>query len=721
MATPQREITETDAKWFRRRVRCIGAAFALGFGILVWRAVQLQVVQSGELTAGARDQYVRQFEIPGQRGRILDRQNREFAASVDVDSIAIDPTLLKSSAQIEEEEAQKKRRAEERGKAYKAPSGDIVYERGEATRRLAKALGLPEKRVASLLDTRKRFVWLKRQASPQETAAIKATNVAGLTFQKVSKRFYPQRELGAHVIGYSNIDGRGIEGLERVFDDVLKGRHDYVSGVRDRRGRAALMDGTVQADKLTGATLTLTLDSSIQHLTEKALASAVEKSQAAAGMAVVLDPHTGEILALANWPTFNPNSPTTSDNRSRRNRAVVDQMEQGSTLKPITVAAALEEKVVRPDTVFDGEKGAMRIGRHTIHDSHPHDSMTVAEIIKYSSNIGVAKIAQLLGRDKLQSYLKAFGFAEKPGTEMPGEAKGSVPYPRAEIALATQSFGQGMSASILQTAVAYGALANGGRLMKPYLVSRIVDAEGKLLLDRKPQLLRRVVSEKTAREVIDMMELVVEKGGTGTRAYMDDYAVAAKSGTAQKVDPNGGYSKTKRIASFAGIVPADAPRLVIAVTLDEPSTNVYGGVVAAPPFKEIARGALVHLGIPPRAKPAEQQDDGTEVPLIGRGGRMAVVSRARLAGAFAMAQQVSSGDEDEGFVEEEGVVASSDAVREGMIRVPGVCGLTARAAARALLEADLDPVMNGFGLVVEQTPPVGASVRRGTTVSMRLK
>lgn len=720
----ERQTASLEARaprWIGLRIAILGALFALALGALAWRAIQLQVVQNLALSAEARDQYDRRIEIPGQRGRIIDRQGREFAASVDVDSAYIDPSMLKSQAQLQEEEAEKRKRAEAKGKIYKPSVSSEIREREEAIRRLSRALGVSTERMGRLLDTSRRFVWLKRRATHQEVAAIKAANVAGVGFQKESRRFYPQRELAAHVLGYSNIDGQGIEGLERVFDDVLRGKRDYVAGLRDARGRPALMDGAVPADKLTGATLTLTIDSVIQHLTEKALSAAVTRAKGLAGMAVVLDPRTGEILALANVPTFNPNTPARFEVSARRNRAVVDQMEQGSTLKPITVAAALEEGLVQPDTVFDGENGRMRIGRHTINDSHPHGAMTVAEIIQVSSNIGVTKIAQRLGRERLQAYHRAFGFAERPGTELPGEARGSVPYPRAEIALATQSFGQGMSASILQTAVAYGALANGGNLMKPYLVSRIVDAEGKLLLDRRPEIARRVVSAKTARQVLDMMQLVVERGGTGRAARLDDYPVAAKSGTAQKVDPNGGYSKTKRIASFAGMVPADDPRLVIAVTIDEPTTSVYGGVVAAPVFKEIAQGALVHLGVPPRV--ITQSSTVAMSAEKTRSERAASANRARLAGAFAMAMQMPELDEatGDGFVEEDGSQSPEGEVLSSMSRVPNVFGMSARAAVSALLSADLDPMLSGHGRAISQTPPPGANVRKGAPVTVKLE
>ncbi|MGI5861187.1 MAG: penicillin-binding protein [Myxococcales bacterium] len=681
--------SKTDAhavRWIRTRVLALACAFVPVFGALVYRAVQLQVIENPKLTGMARDQYDRQITLPGRRGAILDRRGSSLAATVDVDSVYANPSEIedpRSAAQI-----------------------------------LGKALKLDPRKLVPTLSGLRQFAWIKRHVTPQEAAAIKAANLKGIAFVKEPRRFYPQRELAAHVLGFSGVDAKGLEGLELVFDEKLQGKPQAISGVRDARGRAAFVDGAVPAEQLAGASITLTLDSAIQYHTEKVLQAAVTKAEAAAGIAVVLDPSTGEILALANVPTFNPNDPGRYQRKALRNRAIADQFEPGSTFKVFTVAAALEEQVVRPTTIIDCEKGRYRIGRHTIHDHGGYAEIDVGRILQVSSNIGVAKIAEKLGREKLQAYHRAFGFGEKPGTNLPGEARGSLPYPRADIALATQSFGQGLSASAVQIAAGIGAVANGGVLMRPYLVAKVETPDGKVLLENKPKAVRRPISQETAAEVLRMMKTVVERGGTAPLARMDDYEVAGKTGTAQKADPvTGGYSVDKRTASFVGIVPADAPRLVILVVIDEPKTDVYGGVVAAPAFKEIAQGALAHLGVPPSPRAKARAVASAPPPQKGPSGSEA---RSRLASAFAMAavRQSLGAVPSEGFVEEEG---SEQAPPEGSTRVPDVQGLTARAAVKALVSAQLEPALIGSGRAVGQTPPAGTSVKKGSRVAVRLE
>ncbi len=681
--------SKTDAnavRWIRTRVLVLAFVFVPVFGALVYRAIQLQVVENPKLTGMARDQYDRQITLPGRRGAILDRRGSSLAATVDVDSVWANPSEIedaRSAAQI-----------------------------------LGKALKLDPRKLESTLSGARQFAWVKRHVTPQEAAAIKAANLKGISFVKEPRRFYPQRELAAHVLGFSGIDAKGLEGLELVFDEELKGKPQAISGLRDARGRAAFVEGAVPAEQLAGASLTLTLDSAIQYQTEKVLQAAVTKAEAAAGIAVVLDPSTGELLALANVPTFNPNDPGRYQRKALRNRAVTDQFEPGSTFKVFTVAAALEEQAVRPTSLLDCEKGHYRIGRHTIHDHGGYAEIDVGRILQVSSNIGVAKIAEKLGRERLQAYHRAFGFGEKPGTNLPGEARGSLPFPRAEVALATQSFGQGLSASALQIAAGVGAVANGGTLMRPFLVSKVVTADGKVLLENKPEAVRRAVSRETAAEVLRMMKTVVERGGTAPLARMDDYEVAGKTGTAQKADPvTGGYSVDKRTASFVGVVPADAPRLVILVVIDEPKTDVYGGIVAAPAFKEIAQAALAHLGVPPSPSAKARAVASPAQPEKGSSGSAA---RSRLASAFAMAAVRPSlgAIPSEGFVEELG---SEQAPVEGATRVPDVQGLTARAAVKALVAAQLEPSLVGSGRAIGQTPPAGTSVKKGSRVAVRLE
>lgn len=665
------------------RVAIIAAAFVPLFGAVAYRAVQLQIFEGAKLASMANDQSIRNTVIPGRRGSIYDRRGVALAASVEVDSIFIDPSE--------------------------------VPEHRKAARELARALKIDAARLEAAMGASRRFAWVKRQVTEQEVTAVKALGLPGLGFLKEPRRFYPQRELAAHVLGFPSIDGEGIEGLELALDGVLKGKPRSVSGLRDARGRSAIVEGAISTESVEGASVTLTLDKAIQYLTEKSLAAAVQKANAAAGTAVVLDPATGELLALANVPTFNPNDPSRAPRAALRNRAVSDQFEPGSTIKAFTVAGALEDRAIRPGNSIFCENGHFKIGRHTIHDHGGYGELSVGEIIQVSSNIGAAKIADKLGREKLQATLRAFGFGEKPGTGLQGEARGSLPFPRAQIALATQSFGQGMTASAVQVAAAYGALANGGALMRPYLVSRVVDPDGGVLEQRGPEKVRQAVSAATARELVKMMKLVVEKEGTAPLARMDEYEVAGKTGTAQKADPQtGGYSVDKRTASFVGVVPADSPRLVILVVIDEPKGDVYGGLVAAPAFKEIAQGALAHLGVPPSAsKQAEK------MLAASKAADVAPAVDSRLTGAFAMAAvqpALRALAAEDGFVEDGAVTE-----REGSATVPDVHGLTARAAVKVLAAAELEPSLMGSGKAIGQTPPAGTTVRKGARVAVRLE
>lgn len=666
------------------RVTLLALAFVPLFGAVIWRAVKLQVVDGEKLSSLAKDQWSRQVNLPGRRGAVYDRRGVELAASVEVDSIFVDPAELTDAK--------------------------------KAAHDLGHAVSVDPAHLEAAFGASKHFAWVKRQVSETEAAQVKALGIPGVGVIKEPRRFYPQRELAAHVLGFPSVDGEGIEGIELAYDGVLKGRPQSIAGLRDARGREAIVEGTLPTSATEGAAITLTLDKVIQYQTEKSLAAAVTKAEAASGMAVVLDPATGEVLALANVPTYNPNDPSRSPKSAIRDRVVVDQFEPGSTLKVFTIAGALEEKVVKPSSTFFCENGKYAIGKHTIHDHGGYGDLEVSKIIQVSSNIGAAKIAEKLGRERLQSYQRAFGFGERPGTGLSGEAKGSLPFPRAEIALATASFGQGVTVSALQLASAYAAIANGGQLMRPWLVARVTDSDG-VLEQRGPEKIRQVISPSTSQEMLKMMRLVVEKGGTAPLARMDDWEVAGKTGTAQKADPaTGGYSVDKRTASFVGIVPAEAPRLVILVVIDEPKGDVFGGLVAAPAFKEIAQGALAHLGVPPSAsKLAEKviasKDDGAVKPE-------APVVDGKLAGAFAMAavQPNLPALAEEGFVED-----GEPRPEEETAVVPDVQGLNARGAVKALAAAWLEPALLGSGKAIGQTPPAGTSVRKGTRVAVRLE
>jgi cell division protein FtsI (penicillin-binding protein 3) len=651
------------ARWMRVRMKLLGATFLFLLAVVLARAVQLQVFERQALMDMARDQYVREIEIPARRGDVFDRRGVPLAQSVEVDSVWADPSLLPDLPR--------------------------------AARDLARPLHVDPRELLERLSKSRRFAWVKRRAKPDEVAAVKAMKLRGIGFAREPSRFYPQRELAAHVLGMTGTDGRGLEGLELAFEDELSGQSSRVGGLRDARGRKLLTQGAGDPMQRQGASVTLTLDRHLQYVSEKALGKAVSDARAVAGVAVVLDPRTGELLALANYPTFNPNTPAHAPKEVLRNRAALDTFEPGSTFKAFVVAAALEEKSLRADELFYCEKGAWTLGRHVINDTHPHEWLTPRRILQVSSNICAAKIAQRLGRETLARYYADLGFGQRSGLALPGEGRGVVPFPRGEIALATQAFGQGLTATAVQLAAAYGALAHGGMLMRPYLVSRVIDPDGVVLLENQPTPVRQVVSPRTAHQVISMLESVVEKEGTAPRAYLEEYRVAGKTGTAQKADPVArGYSD-KRIASFVGVLPAEAPRAVILVVVDEPKTDVYGGLVAAPAFKEIARAAMPYLGVVPSRPSTETRS---------------VAAAARPSPTASAAPSVSAA-----------IPALTEAVARGEVRVPDLAGRAGREAIASLLAASLNPRVEGTGRVISQVPPAGARVAKGARVTVQME
>ncbi len=690
------EHPATDGRWLRLRLRLVALLFFSLLALVLGRAVNLQVFDREKLRELAEDQYVRQIDIPARRGDIFDRKGTPLAQSVDVDSIFVDPSML-PDAPLPPPAA-----------GRTAPS---------SVRELARRLHLDVEELWARLARARRFAWLKRQAVRDEVEAVQALGWPATGFTKEPRRFYPQRELAAQVVGMVGREGRGLEGLERAFDEELTGQSGQVLGLQDAKGRRLFIGGGASTVDRQGASLSLTLDGGLQYVAEKSLAKAVEDSKGAAGMAVVLDPRTGELLALANWPRFNPNTLLPGDIKGGglRNRAALDEFEPGSTFKAFLVAAALEAKAIKTEDIFFCENGEWKVGPYPINDTHPNGWLTPARVLQVSSNICAGKIAQVLGREGLVQAYARFGFGERAQLALPGEGKGQVPFPKAEVSLITQSFGQGLTATAVQLAAAYGALANDGVLMRPYLVSRVVDPDGVVLLDNRPTPLRQVVSARTARTVLTMLEGVVEKEGTAPRARMDAYRVAGKTGTAQKADPVvRGYSD-KRIASFIGVVPADRPRLVILVVIDEPKTDIYGGLVAAPAFKEIAQHAMPYLGVAPgnAAKASAAMLPPVPPPAVPVRGGVAGVGQGE-AGPGGAGQARGRG-------REEGISSSvTGHVGEGSVQVPDLTGQVGREAVAKLLAAALEPRLSGSGRVVFQSPPPGARVERGSRVTLEM-
>jgi len=563
-------MRDRKEKWVRIRIRLIGGVFAFFFAITSARAFYLQVINKEKLVKLAEKQYQKIVPLTPVRGVIYDRNNAPLAVSIEMDSCYAEPRNIEN-----------------------------IRETAES---LSHLLGMPRSVLEKKLNGSRNFAWLLRRMPPDQARKIRELELDGIGFVKETKRFYPNGEVAGHVIGFTGLDPDGLEGIELKYNSTILGSIGYLVTERDALGRDINRKETVVTKASKGHNVTLTLDKNIQYITEKELAKAVNESGAKGGMALVMEPQSGRVLAMANYPGFNPNSISQYSVSLLKNKTIVDSFEPGSTFKVFLIAAALEDKIVTPNEAFNCENGSFSIGGRTIHDTHKYGRLTVSEILKYSSNIGAAKIGSRLGQERLYSHLKDFGFGARSGIDLPGEAYGFLRDGSQwfGVDLATISFGQGVSATALQLATAVSAIANGGLLMKPFVVEKISDENGAELEQTSPQVLRRVISPETAGKIARMMEGVAAEGGTGMNAAVEGYRVAGKTGTAQKVDPlTRGYSVDKRIASFVGFIPADNPRLTILVVVDEPKTSPYGGVVAAPAFGAIALQTLCYLKVPP--------------------------------------------------------------------------------------------------------------------------
>jgi len=660
---PGRSGTGHASRWMRLRVALVTVGLFGAFALVLARAAKVQLLDRARLSRLARDQTRREIEWAPRRGLITDRRGATLAVTQDVDSVFADPS------------------------AFHGPR-----DRNAAADRLARALRMDRASVAARLLGEKKFVWLRRRVDEETAARVAALGIEGVELVKEPKRFYPQRALTGHVLGFVGEEG-GQEGLERELDAFLKGRSVSVQAVRDARGVTVLAQGAPDPAELTGASVTLTIDSAIQLASERELARAVATSHATAGWAIVVDVQSGAILALASNPAFDANKPG-RDPETWRDRGVQDQLEPGSTIKSFVVAAALDAGTLDAAAPLWCEEGVWERNGHRIHDTHKVGWATPAAVLRESSNICAAKIGESLGKQRLVAALRAFGFGERTGIGLPGEARGALPDPgrMPNIAVDTISFGQGMSATGLQTVMAMAAIANGGVLLKPFVVSRAVAPDAKVLLQRGREEVRRVLRPASARAVASMLEEVVAKG-TGMKAQVEGFRVAGKTGTAQKVDPvRGGYGE-KRLASFLGFLPADDPRLAILVAVDEPEGDVFGGSVAAPAWSAIAAEALRQIGVAPQS------------------------AREEVALASAAPPDDENTPAEDGGDSRSGPPPRS---ASGRSVVPDLVGLPARSAVRKLAEAALEPELRGSGRTVAQSPRPGAVVRRGARVRVTL-
>lgn len=478
---------------------------------------------------------------------------------------------------------------------YASPNEIKDKDKEVIVKELSGILNVDEAYLANRLYRKKSFIWLARKIAPEQSLAIKKLNIRGLDFLRESKRTYANGYLASHVIGFAGLDNIGLEGLEAYYDKYLRGEPGWAVYLRDaRQKKLGLWEKMVLPKD--GYDLVLTIDEVIQYIAEKELDKVFNTYHAKGASIVVMDPHTGAILALANRPTYDLNDHSSVSSDQIRNRAVCDLFEPGSVFKIVTASAALEEKKIKEEDKFFCENGSYRVATHTLHDHRPHGMLTFREVIEQSSNIGTTKIAQILGQDILYRYIKLFGFGDESGIDMLGEIQGMVRAPRfwSKISISAIPIGQEIGVTTLQLVSAISVIANGGQLMKPCIVKEIRDKHGQVIKEFQPVLVRKVISLDTAERVKNILAGVVEEG-TGRLAKVAGFTAAGKTGTAQKLEPNGAYSHNKFIASFIGFAPVEDPIVAIVVTVDEPRPYYFGGVVAAPVFKNIAGEVIRYI------------------------------------------------------------------------------------------------------------------------------
>jgi cell division protein FtsI (penicillin-binding protein 3) len=667
-----------------------GVAF-LWMGAVAGRLTYLQLFRHSEYLARAQRQQQRTIEITPKRGAIYDRNGSPLAMSIPVDS------------------------------AFGVPSE--IPDEHLAARLLSGVVNVPQEALEARFESSRSFVWISRKLPPEKAQAINSLNLKGVYLQKENQRFYPKRDLAAHVLGFVDVDEKGLTGLERELDSRIRGQNAKIVVMADARQR--WFDGA-DAQRESGTNVILTLDEKIQFIAERELAAGIARTHALAGTIVVMNPNTGEILALANWPKFNPNKAADSPKESWMNRAVSAIYEPGSTFKLVTLAAAFDQGITRPDEVFDCENGAVYISGHRIRDHKPFGLLNVGEILAQSSDVGAIKIALRLGAPKFYDYIRAFGFGSVTGVDMPYESRGRLESLEAwkPLSVGSISMGQEIGVTPIQLITAVSAIANGGLLHKPHVIAelrrgdRVLPDDGPLA----PAEPKRVIRPETAATLRRLMEGVI-LNGTGPSAHLDGWTAAGKTGTAQKIDPDTSrYSRTQFIASFTGFAPINNPAVTILVSLDSPVGLHEGGQVAAPVFKRVAEQVLPYLDVPrdvplnPKLiqtaymKQASEEgsslEDFTAVDFSGQPDPMPAASERGKARA---------GSQPKAKLRPLTVAVDQG----GEIEVPDFSGKTMREVTEICLRLGFEPVLVGSSLATEQSPAAGAKVRRGAKITVQ--
>ncbi len=655
------ETTQTPSardRLIRLRLMLAALTICLWAGIVLVRLVQLQVFGRDGFVRQATRQSERTINLDPRRGPILDRNGSSLAVSVDAESIYAVPQEIEDPVRT--------------------------------AARLARALGLDgsaRKELGAQLHKNKAFVWVRRKVDPQVARAVRDLQLEGIGFLTENRRYYPKRELASQVLGYVGVDNTGMSGVEYAFEDHIRGKAAKVTVHIDARRRPV---GHTEKPSTDGHSIVLAIDEAVQYVAEKELDRAMAETGSIAGIVTVLEPKSGEILAVANRPTFNPNRFAAYPSTHWQNRAVAGAYEPGSVFKIFTAAAALQEKIVDPDEILDCGGGSIDIAGTRINDHAVFHQLSFRDVIAKSSDVGVIRVAQRLGRESFNRYMRDFGFGTPTGIDLPGESSGLLrPTSKwSALSLPSLSFGQEVGVTALQMTMAVGALANGGYLMKPLVVRQIEDARGGVVKVMKPLAARRVLEPETIDVLTDLLEGVV-KSGTGRRAAIPGYTVAGKTGTAQKVDPSGRYSMVDHVASFVGYVPSRRPALVVLVSLDSPRGAAnQGGDVAAPVFARVAEQALRHLAIPP-----DDPDRSLRMIAYRPDGVVPVAHHPRETHAPLAAEPG---------------------------RMPDLRGRSAREAAIAAARQGLIVELTGSGRVVAQRPEPGAELEAGMTCLLTL-
>ena len=661
----KRDPSPAAAQWrdvMRSRLLVCAALFTLWTVTIEARLVYLQVIEHGDMMARANRQQLRTVKLPAKRGEIVDRWGHILAYSVDADTIAADPTLIDNPDSV-------------------AARVCAVLDRcGTAQRQL----------MAERLAGKQQFVYLARQVSPDEARRVKELNLQGVLFYKESRRYYPKKELAAHVLGYVGLDNAGLAGLESTFDNRIRGREGKMLLQNDARQQA--MAAREERPPTAGDGLELTIDEYLQYVADRELRIGVAENGAVGGTAVILQPSTGEILALANWPTFNPNAFNTSDPVARRNRAIQDYYEPGSTFKIVTASAAIEEGLIHTTDPIDCSPGYVTFGSRMIRDTHEYGVLPFIDVIAKSSNVGAIKVGMKVGATRLTQYEGRFGFGQTLASDFRGENAGMV-WPADSLdasALASVSMGYQVGVTPLQMAAAVGAVANGGELIEPHVVRAFIKNGRREDVARN--FVRRAITAETAATVTEIMEAVVERGTAKATAQIEGYTVAGKTGTASKLEGSH-YSKSDYNASFVGFVPSRRPAVVIVVVIDSPHAHgYYGAVVSAPVFKRIAEATLRHLGVGPTL-------NAPAPVIVARHDAPAEDMATRPAVAPLQSEQASTPVPGQ---------------------MPDLLGLSARDAIRTLTQTGLTPRLDGDGFVIDQSPRAGAVLARGDSCVLKL-